>query len=96
MNDRTITAWDELFHGLMTIRECGYALNRGERDRSVRSVSAATTDEKTGNIGTIGIFIPSDSSTAKYLDDKYAEAVQQVTNELLLQLKYSWRSDLSN
>ena len=89
VTDRTITDRDELIRELTTVRERGYALNRGERDRSVRSVSAVIADEKTGNVGAISISIPSDSSTAKYLDDTYAEAVQQVTSELSLQLKYS-------
>lgn len=89
VTDRTITDRDELFRELATVRERGYALNRGERDRSVRSVSATVVDEKTGDIGAISVSIPSESSTAKYLDDAYAEAVQQVTSELSLQLKYS-------
>lgn len=89
VTDRTITDHDKLFQELETVRERGYALNRGERDRSVRSVSASIVDERTGDIGAISISIPSDSSTAKYLNNEYAEAVQQATSELSLQLKYS-------
>lgn len=85
--DSTITDIDTMLNELQMVRGRGYALNRGERDPSVRAVSAAIRDEKTGRIGAISISIPSDSPAVKHLDDEYAEAVREAASELSLQLK---------
>lgn len=87
--DMTITNSDELVQEVAAIRERGYALNRGERDRCVQAVSAAIQDDTTGDIGAISISIPNDSPAAKHLDGEYAEAVRQTASELSLQLRHT-------
>lgn len=87
--EMTITDMDQLIQELTTIRECGYARNLGERDRSVQAVSAAITDQSTGDIGAISISVPNDSPASEHLDGEYAEAVQQTASELSLQLKHN-------
>lgn len=87
LTDATITDLDELCTELATIREQGYALNRGERDENVHAVSAAITDGD--DVGAISISVPSGSPAAEHLDGEYAEAVQQAASELTLQLKHS-------
>lgn len=87
--ETTITDADELRGELDTIRERGWALNRGERDESLHAVSAAIQDDSTGAVGAVSISIPNDSPATKHLVDEYAEAVQQTASELSLQLEHT-------
>lgn len=68
VTEATITDSNELFQELATIKETGYALNRGGRDKSVHAVSAAIRDYPTGDIGAISISIPNDSPASTLME----------------------------
>ncbi|MFB6187589.1 MAG: IclR family transcriptional regulator, partial [Halobacteriaceae archaeon] len=89
MNANTITDSEELKTQLNTVRERGFALNLGERDEEVTSVSSVVSDPVKDKIGAISVSIPADSPSTEHLDGKYGEAVRKVTSELSLKLKHS-------
>lgn len=87
--DTTITNTGSLHDELATVRDRGYALNRGERDRNVSAVSAALVDPVTQNVGAISVTVPRDSPASERLGGESAESVRRAASELSLQLEHN-------
>lgn len=85
---RTITDGATLREEIETIRERGFAVNRGERDADVSAISAAVTDSTTDTVGAISVSLPSDVAAQGEFIESYPEKVVQTASRLSLQLRH--------
>lgn len=89
VTERTISSAGALFEELDEVRGQGYALNIGERDSRLMAVSSAVIDDKSDEIGAIGISIPRESPAESKLDQEYARLVRLHSSKLTQQLRHS-------
>ncbi|WP_049921284.1 IclR family transcriptional regulator [Halopiger djelfimassiliensis] len=87
--DRTITDRDTLFEQLETIRERGYALNRGESVAGVHAVGAPIRDESGDAIGAISVAGPANRLRGELLTDELPDLLLGGANEVEINLAHT-------
>lgn len=85
----TITERSALRQEIGTIRERGFAINRGERDSEVSAISAAVRHPSGRHVGAISVSLPSRVARREDFVDEYAEPVMQTAGKLSLRLKHA-------
>lgn len=89
LTEDTITDIDTLIAELEEIRERGYAINRNETTRGLRSVGVPVHGAIEEVIGAIAVVGPSSRMRDDRLERELPELIQGVVNELELNLAYS-------
>lgn len=87
--EQTITDSEALFDELDTIRERGYALNRGETTKGLRAVAVPVMFPEDEILGAFAIAGPSHRLKDDRLETEIPELLNRVVNELELNLAHS-------
>jgi DNA-binding IclR family transcriptional regulator len=86
--DQTITNADALFDELTTVRERGYAVNRGETTGKLRAVASPIIVDETVH-GAIGVAGPKNRLSGERLETTLPSMIQEAADTIVLNLTYS-------
>lgn len=84
----TITDRDELHDELDRVREQGYAVDRGEGAKGIRSVAVAIAGPKPGNVNAIMTYGPTSSFPDDRIEDEIVDALLHVKDILEFNINY--------
>jgi DNA-binding IclR family transcriptional regulator len=85
---QTITDEGVLFDRLDTIRDRGYAIDRGERQAGLRCVAAPIRGDEDTVVGAISLSAPETRVADDDLDGSFAESVVSTANVIELEIRY--------
>jgi DNA-binding IclR family transcriptional regulator len=89
VTDNTITDREELFEGLSTIRERGYALDNQERIEGMRCVAAPITDSDDRAIAALSVSGPRSRLLGDVYTEEFPAMVKQRANVTEVNFTYS-------
>jgi DNA-binding IclR family transcriptional regulator len=84
---QTITDPDTLYDRLESVRERGYAVDRGERQAGLRCVAAPIRCDEETVIGAISLSAPETRVADEELDGSFAESIISTANVIELELR---------
>lgn len=85
--DKTITTREELYEELETIRERGFAVNRGEFREGLRSIAAPILDESGNPLGGLSVAGPTHRFTDHRIETELSDTLLQTVN--VIELNYT-------
>lgn len=85
--DRTITDRDALYAELETIRERGYAVNRGENIEGIKTMSVPALDQSGRVLGSFSITVPAHVGGDDWPGEEVVTTFLSIVNEFELELE---------
>lgn len=85
---KTITDREELYDELDRVREQGYAVDRGEGAKGMRSVAVPIAGPKPGDVNAIMAYGPTSSFSDDRIEEEFVEALLHVKDILEFNISY--------
>jgi DNA-binding IclR family transcriptional regulator len=87
--EETITDREELFEELETVRERGYAVNKGENIEDLHAIGVGVSEESSDLIGGFSVAGPKHSLSGPEREEQVAEVLLELVGEYELELSLS-------